>query len=70
MADKKGGAKRIWNKIPEEVKERVVDMALSNPEKSCRQITWKFVDQEGVFSLGIERLSHPEELRSGAEPDV
>jgi putative transposase len=49
LADKKGGAKRIWNKIPEEVKERVVDMALSNPEKSCRQITWKFVDQEGYF---------------------
>lgn len=49
LADKKGGAKRIWNKIPEEVKERVVDMALSNPEKSCRQITWQFVDQEGYF---------------------
>jgi len=49
LADKKAGAKRIWNKIPEEVKERVVDMALSNPEKSCRQITWQFVDQEGYF---------------------
>lgn len=49
LADKKPRARRIWNRIPEEVKEQVVDLALSHPEKSCRQITWQFVDQEGYF---------------------
>ena len=44
-------AKRIWNYIPEEVKEQVVDLTLSHPEKSCRQITWQFVDQKGYFLL-------------------
>jgi len=49
LADKKPRAKRIWNRIPDEVKEQVVDLALSYPEKSCRQIAWQFVDQEGYF---------------------
>jgi transposase InsO family protein len=49
LADKKPRAKRIWNRIPEEVKEQVVDLALSYPEKSCRQLTWEFVDQKGYF---------------------
>ena len=49
LAEKKPRAKRIWNRIPEEVKEQVVDLALSHPEKSCRQVTWQFVDQEGYF---------------------
>lgn len=49
LEDKKPRARRIWNRIPEEVKEQVVDLALCYPEKSCRQITWQFVDQEGYF---------------------
>ena len=49
LADKKPSAKRIWNRIPQEVKEQVVDLALSYPAKSCRQLTWEFVDQEGYF---------------------
>lgn len=49
LADKKPRAKRIWNRIPAEVKERVIDHALSHPEKSCRQLAWEFVDQEGYF---------------------
>jgi transposase InsO family protein len=49
LADKKPRVKHIWNRIPEAVKEQVVDQALSNPEKSCRQLTWEFVDQEGYF---------------------
>lgn len=49
LVEKKPRAKRIWNRIPQEVKEQVVDLALSHPEKSCRQLTWQFVDQEGYF---------------------
>ncbi len=49
LVDMKPRTSRIWNRIPEEVKEQVVDLALNHPEKSCRQITWQFVDQEGYF---------------------
>jgi putative transposase len=49
LADKRPKARRFWNRIPEEVKEQVVDLALSNPEKSCRQLAWEFVDQEQYF---------------------
>ena len=49
LADKKSNAKQIWNKIPGSVREQVVGMALKQPEKSCRQLAWQFVDQEGYF---------------------
>lgn len=49
LAAKKPRAKQIWNRIPEEVKDQVVELALIHPEKSCRQIAWLFVDEMGYF---------------------
>jgi transposase InsO family protein len=49
LVDKKSGAKQIWNKIPGSVREQVVEMALQQPDKSCRQLAWQFVDQMGYF---------------------
>jgi len=49
LADKKPKPKHIWNRIPEEVQEQVIGHALDSPEKSCRQLAWEFVDQEGYF---------------------
>ena len=49
LASEKPRANQIWNRIPEEVKEQVVELALVHPEKSCRQIAWLFVDEIGYF---------------------
>lgn len=49
LTNKKPKARQIWNRIPEEVKEQVVELALVHPEKSCRQIAWLFVDEMGYF---------------------
>ena len=49
LANKKPRARQIWNRIPKEVKEQVVELALVHPEKSCRQIAWLFVDEMGYF---------------------
>lgn len=49
LADKKSNPRQFWNRIPEHVRLQVVDLALSFPDKSPRQLAWQFVDQMGYF---------------------
>jgi len=49
LIDKKPKVHQFWNRIPEPVKEQVVDLALKNPEKSSRQLAWQFVDEMKYF---------------------
>jgi putative transposase len=41
--------KRFWNRIPESVREQVVDLALDYPDQSSRQLAWQFTDENGYF---------------------
>lgn len=49
LLKRKPGPQQFWNRIPESVREQIVDLALAHPEKSCRQIAWLFVDQYGYY---------------------
>ena len=49
LADQKPGPRQIWNRIPDEVRQQVVDVALEHPEKSPREVAWYFTDTEGYF---------------------
>ena len=49
LADRKPTPGKFWNKIPELMKEQVVDIALEYPEKSPRQLAWFITDNEGYF---------------------
>jgi RNA-directed DNA polymerase len=40
---------QIWNRIPQEVKAQVVELALEHPDRSPRQIAWLFTDQKVYF---------------------
>jgi putative transposase len=40
---------QIWNRIPQEVKQQVVELALEHPDRSPRQIAWLFTDEKGSF---------------------
>ena len=42
-------ARRYWNRIPLPVRQRVVDAALADPERSPRELAWRLTDQEGHF---------------------
>jgi len=42
-------ARRVWNRIPPRVRERVVDAALADPERSPRELAWQLTDREGHF---------------------
>ena len=44
LADRKPIAGKFWNKIPDHVKEQVVDIALEHPEKSPRELAWFITD--------------------------
>ena len=46
LADKKPYAKRFWNKIPDEVKEQVVEKAKEETELSPRELAFKIMDEE------------------------
>jgi len=49
LADRKPNPRQFWNRIPEYVRQQVVDLALGFPDKSPRQLAWQFVDQMGYF---------------------
>jgi putative transposase len=49
LEDRKPGPQQFWNRIPESVREQIVDLALTHPDKSCRQIAWFFVDEYGYY---------------------
>ena len=40
---------QFWNRIPESVRDRVVHLALTYPEKSPRQLAWFMTDTESYF---------------------
>ncbi|MCP5092983.1 MAG: IS3 family transposase [Gammaproteobacteria bacterium] len=40
---------RIWNRIPNEIRERLITLALDRPELSPRELAVTFTDSEGYF---------------------
>ena len=49
LADKPSKPDRIWNRIPDEVRKRIVAMALEIPELSPRELAMRFTDTEAYF---------------------
>ena len=43
------GRSRVWNRIPDEVRDRIVELALSRPELSPRELAVRFTDAESYF---------------------
>jgi transposase InsO family protein len=41
--------KRAWNKIPDQIGEAIVDLALKEPELSPRELAVTFTDRQGYF---------------------
>jgi putative transposase len=49
LIDHRPNPSQIWNRIPPEVKQQVVELALEHPDRSPRQIAWLFTDEKGYF---------------------
>ncbi|MFA5955591.1 IS3 family transposase [Hyphomicrobium sp.] len=49
LADKPSKPSRVWNRIPDEVRRRIVEMALDKPELSPRELAARFTDTQNYF---------------------
>jgi transposase InsO family protein/transposase-like protein len=49
LEDKAPMPTRVWNRIPDEVRSKVVDLALDKPELAPRELAVKFTDTEHYF---------------------
>jgi transposase-like protein len=49
LANRPPNVRRYWNQIPEEERQRVVEVALDNPELTPRELAWHITDTEGTF---------------------
>lgn len=49
LQGRRGGSGRVWNRIPEEVREQVIEMALEEPELSPRELATQFTDVKRYF---------------------
>jgi putative transposase len=49
LVDHRPNPHQVWNRIPQEVKQQVVELALEHPDCSPRQIAWLFTDEKGYF---------------------
>lgn len=49
LADRRGGSGRVWNRIPNAVREQVLEMALDEPELSPRELAIKFTDERRYY---------------------
>jgi putative transposase len=49
LADRPSRPQSVWNRIPETVQSRIIELALEEPELSPREIAVRFTDQESYF---------------------
>ena len=49
LQDRSPKPKHVWNRVPADVKRKVVDLALPQTELSPRELAVTFTDQEHYF---------------------
>ena len=50
LEDRPSCPSRVWNRIPEAVRDQIVTLALEEPELSPRELAVKFIDTEKYFA--------------------
>jgi putative transposase len=49
LEDQQPKPDRVWNRIPDDVRERIIRLALDEPAISPRELAVRFTDTEGYF---------------------
>jgi transposase-like protein len=49
LEDRSPRSSRVWNRIPDPVRQRLLALALEAPELSARELAVRFTDQEKYF---------------------
>jgi putative transposase len=55
---------RVWNRIPEEIRDQIIDLALEQPELSPRELAVRFTDERRYFvsEASVYRLRKAQDL--------
>lgn len=64
LADRVSAPGRVWNRIPESIRQQIIDLALDEPELSPRELAVKFTDTKGYFvsEASVYRLLKAQDL--------
>jgi hypothetical protein len=49
LEDRRPRPGRVWNRLPDDVRDRIVELALNKPELSPRELAVAFTDTESYF---------------------
>ena len=49
LEDRSPRPRRVWNRIPDAIRERIVQLALDEPELSPRELATRFTDTANYF---------------------
>ena len=62
LEDQSPRPSHVWNRIPDDVRQRIVDLALDVPELSPRELAVRFTDTEKYFvsEASVSRLLNPD----------
>lgn len=64
LEDRTSDPGSVWNRIPDDVRQRIVDLALEEPELSPRELAVRFTDTKGYFvsEASVYRLLKAQDL--------
>jgi putative transposase len=64
LGDRRPQPKRVWNRIPDAIRQQIIQLALDEPELSPRELAVRFTDQQGYFvsEASVYRLLKAQDL--------
>ena len=64
LQDRKPQPQSVWNRIPDEIRQQIVDVALEQPDLSPRELAVAFTDTKGYFvsESSVYRLLQAQDL--------
>jgi hypothetical protein len=69
LEDRTSAPSRVWNRIPDDVRDRIIEMALDHADLSPRELAVKFTDTESYFvsEASVYRLLKAHDLITSNE---
>lgn len=67
LEDRRPQPKRVWNRIPDAVRQQIIQLALDEPELSPREPAVRFTDEHGYF---VSEASEPRRERPPAPASI
>src|SRR3954452_18722654 len=57
LEDRSPRPERVWNRIPDRVRDQIVQLALNEPELSPRELATRFTDTKAILSQRLPSIA-------------